>query len=126
MKNSGDLYRVLYVDDEFYNLVTFKAVFRKKFDILTASSGEEALPLLGERKIDLVITDFKMPKMTGLELLKKVKEKYPGIPGIVLTGYVDSVVKSKKRPDTLVQVVSKPWEEDNLAGVIRNALKSAS
>jgi len=64
-------YNILYVDDEDINLRQFKSVFRRDFNIFIANSGEEGLKILDEKNFDLIITDQRMPKMTGVEFLKK-------------------------------------------------------
>ena len=78
---------ILYVDDEIDNLTAFTAVMRRHYTITTASSGEEALALLKTKEFSLVISDQRMPKMTGVELFEQVKKLYPDIIRIILTGY---------------------------------------
>ena len=63
---------ILYVDDEENNLFSFKAVFRVKYQVFTAISGDEALKIMGEKPIEIIITDQRMPNMTGVEFLEKV------------------------------------------------------
>jgi len=69
---------ILYVDDEENNLFSFKAVFRIKYNVLTALSGDEALEILSKKQVHVIITDQRMPEMTGVEFLEKVLEKIPG------------------------------------------------
>ena len=65
-----DKIRVLYVDDEEFNLSSFKASFRRNFHIQTAISGPEAIEILKEHTFDIIITDQRMPEMTGIQLLE--------------------------------------------------------
>ena len=80
---------VLYVDDELNNLISFKAVFRIKYNVFTAISGEEAIKILSDTPINIIITDQRMPNMTGVEFLEKVIERFPDPVRILLTGYAD-------------------------------------
>jgi two-component system response regulator AtoC len=82
-------YPILVVDDEQDNLDAFRFNFRKTFDILTASGGQEALGILAEREVAVVITDQRMPRMTGIELLREVRERQPDAVGIILTAFTD-------------------------------------
>ena len=82
-------YNILYVDDEVGNLRVFQASFKKQYNVFIAESGAEALEVLAANNIQLVITDQKMPKMTGVELLERVVDLYPDIIKIILTGFTD-------------------------------------
>ena len=66
-------YNILYVDDEVDNLTAFTALLRRYYQITTAQSGEEALELLTQKEFALVISDQRMPKMTGVELFEAIK-----------------------------------------------------
>src|SRR5439155_3914750 len=82
-------YPILVVDDEQDNLDAFRFNFRKTFDILTATSGPDALAILAEKDVAVVVTDQRMPKMTGVELLREVRAKTPETVGIILTAFTD-------------------------------------
>ena len=82
-------YPILVVDDEQDNLDAFRFNFRKTFDILTATSGAEALVILAEKNVAVIVTDQRMPKMTGVELLREVRAKTPETVGIILTAFTD-------------------------------------
>ncbi len=118
-------YRILYVDDEKDNLTAFKAVLRRYYDILIAQSGEEALKILEEQAVDLVISDQRMPKMTGVELFEQVSVKYPDIIRMVLTGYsdmqsiIDAINKGKVN-----HFITKPWNVEELRLVLDKALET--
>jgi YesN/AraC family two-component response regulator len=79
---------LLYVDDEPLNLMLFEINFKKKFNVKTALSGESGLDILSSvPSIQVVITDMKMPGMSGIEFIKKAKEQFPEIVFFILTGY---------------------------------------
>src|SRR5690349_10065454 len=80
---------ILYVDDEENNLISFKATFRIKYNIMTAISGEEAKMILASKPVDIIITDQRMPNMTGVEFLESIIGEYPEPMRILLTGYAD-------------------------------------
>ena len=120
-------YSILYVDDEQDNLISFKAAFRRNFQIYIALSGAEAMEVLQTEKIDLVISDQRMPKMTGVELLEKVKLMYPNLIRMLTTGYtdmpatIDAINKGK-----IHRYIAKPWNVDELRVVLNNALETYS
>lgn len=115
---------ILYVDDEVINLRNFKALFRRKYKIFTAESGKEALELLQEQHIDVLVTDQMMPNMTGLELLKIVNTKYPDILLMILTGYSEmSVIKEAINECGIYCYLNKPWEKELLERTFERALE---
>ena len=75
-------YPILVVDDEQDNLDAFRFNFRKTFDIVTASGGAEALGVLQDREVAVVVTDQRMPRMTGVELLREVRVRQPDAVGM--------------------------------------------
>src|ERR1700748_2106431 len=106
---------ILYVDDEENNLFSFKAVFRIKYQVYTAISGEEALKILAEKPIQIVITDQRMPAMTGVELLEKVIPLYPDPIRLLLTGYADmNAVVDAINKGKIFHYLTKPWNEEEL------------
>lgn len=113
---------ILYVDDEVNNLVSFKAAFRIKYNIYIAISGEEAIKILDNNDINIIITDQRMPQMTGVEFLESILETHPDPMRILLTGYadmravVDAVNKGK-----IFHYLSKPWNEEELDLTITRA-----
>src|SRR6478752_6892089 len=80
---------VLYVDDEVNNLNSFKAAFRRDFEIYTASSVREGRKILDNNEIGVIITDQRMPGMTGIEFLESIIAIYPDTIRILLTGFSD-------------------------------------
>ena len=113
---------ILYVDDEMNNLVSFKATIRLKYNVFTANGGEEAIKILDENEMHIIITDQRMPGMTGVEFLERIIEKHPDPMRILLTGYsdlnavIDAVNKGK-----IFHYLSKPWNEEELEQTIQRA-----
>ncbi|MDB5031644.1 response regulator [Mucilaginibacter sp.] len=113
---------VLYVDDEENNLFSFKATFRIKYNILTAISGDAALKLMEEKPVEIIITDQRMPAMTGVEFLEKVIEKFPDPIRILLTGYADmGAVVDAVNKGKIFHYLTKPWNEEELDMTIDRA-----
>ncbi|SEM83034.1 Response regulator receiver domain-containing protein [bacterium A37T11] len=113
---------ILYVDDEANNLISFKAVFRMKYDVYTAISGQEAMAILKEKPINIIITDQRMPGMTGVEFLEEVLKIYPDPMRILLTGYADMVaVIDAVNRGKIFHYLTKPWIEEELDKTITNA-----
>ncbi|HEY0056765.1 MAG TPA: response regulator [Pedobacter sp.] len=113
---------VLYVDDEENNLISFKANFRIKYNVLTALSGDEAMSILEKKHVDVIITDQRMPNMTGVEFLEKVLEKNEEPMRILLTGYADmNAVVDAVNKGKIFHYLSKPWNEEELDMTIKRA-----
>lgn len=114
---------ILYVDDELVNLNVFKATFRRDYDIFTANSAQEAMEILRKQSIDLIISDQRMPKMTGVEFLKWSLAEYPHAIRIILTGFSDTeaIIRAINECD-IYRYITKPWDIEEM----RLALKKAS
>ena len=118
------MYRILVVDDEKNYLVVLEALLRSEgYDVLTADSGAAALRLTEDDEPDMVVTDMKMPRMTGTELIGKLKERYPELPVIVMTafGTVENAVEAMKLGAT--DYIAKPFENQELLLTIEKSLK---
>lgn len=107
---------VLIVDDEklIQNLLS-RAVEREGLKAITASSGEEALDLLDKYKVKLVISDISMPGMNGLELLVKIKEKYPTLPVLLITGHAGQYTKEEVLAAGADSYITKPFKNIEIA-----------
>lgn len=106
---------VLYVDDEQDNLFSFKATFRLKYNVLTAVSAEEAFRTLESDLVHIIISDQRMPQMTGVEFLEKVQSLYPDAVRLLLTGYADmNVVIDAVNKGKIFHYLTKPWNEEEL------------
>jgi len=113
---------ILFIDDEENNLISFRAVFRMKYTVLTATDAAEAMRILDTEPVEIIITDQRMPNVTGTEFLEKVLEKYPDPMRILLTGYSDiaAVIEAVNR-GKIFHYLTKPWNEDLLDSTIQNA-----
>ena len=116
---------LLYVDDEENNLMSFKATFRLKYNVTIASSAADAMKLLEKKSFEIIITDQRMPNMTGIEFLEKVLEKYPDPIRILLTGYTDmTAVIDAVNKGKIYHYLSKPWSEEVLDAAIQKAYEA--
>ncbi len=119
---------VLFVDDEISILSTLKRLLRnEEYQLLTASSAEEGLKLLNTEKVDIVISDMRMPNIDGAEFLEQVKFKHPHIGRMIMSGFADleSVVKAINKGD-INQFISKPWDNDTLKQVVKDHLPQSN
>ncbi len=107
---------ILYIDDEVNNLQSFKATFRLKYNIYIAISGEEAKEVLKNNSdIEIIITDQRMPNMTGVEFLESILEEHPEPIRILLTGYADlNAVIDAVNKGKIFHYLSKPWNEEEI------------
>lgn len=149
-------YTILYVDDEEYNLTTFKGIFRRDYNILTAQSGAEAIDLLRRHgtttsatgttsgnidasgletpdkaggdsalgTIDLIITDQRMPEMTGIEFLATVIPEFPETLRMILTGFSDvEAIIAAINTGHVYRYITKPWDEKEMKMTLDGALE---
>jgi two-component system NtrC family response regulator len=115
---------LLVVDDEKnYLLVLKELLVDEGYEVLTAQSGANALAMLNETELDLVVTDMKMPGMSGLELLEKLKQKDPQLPVVMMTafGTVEKAVEAMKKG--AFDYISKPFDNESLKKTVATALK---
>jgi two-component system, NtrC family, response regulator HupR/HoxA len=117
-------YELLLVDDELANLQKLQRTFMNQYNVHLAQSGEEALRTLHNTPIDAIITDQRMPSMTGMELLELSQKKFPTIVRIVLTGFTDvddliAAINTGK----VQKYITKPWEPDDLRLAVQDALE---
>jgi DNA-binding NtrC family response regulator len=115
--------KIIVVDDEPANLRVLERLLRQDYQVITAESGEEALRQLGHHDAALLITDQRMPGMTGVELLKQTATIRPHMVRIILTGYtdVDTLVEAINS-GLVYQHVTKPWNNEELRMTVRRAL----
>lgn len=115
---------VLYLDDEENNLFSFKATFRFKYNVFTALTGAEALDIIRKNDIQIIITDQRMPEMTGVEFLERVIEIKPDPMRILLTGYTDmGAVVDAINKGKIFHYLNKPWREEELTETISRAFE---
>jgi DNA-binding NtrC family response regulator len=115
---------VLVVDDETDNLDAFRFNFGRAFKLLLAGSGEEALALARQHDVAVIVTDQRMPKMTGLDLLKAAREIRPDAVGIIVTAFTDvDVLIESINLGRIYRYVTKPWDSKELRGVLTHAVE---
>lgn len=115
---------ILCVDDESDNVDALERLFRRKYNVLKATSGAEALKLVKEHPITLIITDQRMPNMTGTEFLEKSMRFLPNAMRILLTGYtdIDSVIAAINNGQ-VYRYVTKPWDPHDLSNAVDKAVE---
>jgi len=116
--------RLLIVDDEPDMLDFLERVFRADYTIVRASSAEEALAELGRAKFSLVITDQKMPHITGVELLERIGERYPSLVKVLLSGFTE-VPEIQRAVDRcgIHNYVVKPVDSEKLRAAVDEAIE---
>jgi DNA-binding NtrC family response regulator len=115
---------VLVVDDEQDNLDAIRFNFGKSFQLLLAGSGEEALALARQHEVAVIVTDQRMPRMTGLELLKAARELRPDAVGIIVTAFTDvDVLIEAINLGRIYRYVTKPWDSKELRGILAHAIE---
>ncbi|HKE18588.1 MAG TPA: sigma-54 dependent transcriptional regulator [Kofleriaceae bacterium] len=117
-------YAVLVVDDEQDNLDAFRFNFKRSFTILCAQSGQEALELLQGNDVAVIVTDQRMPKMTGLELLREALAVRPDAVGTILTAFTDvDVLIEAINQGQIYRYITKPWDAKEVRGVLVQAIE---
>src|ERR1700760_3403442 len=117
-------YKIMVVDDEPANLRLLERLFRRDYRVLTATSGADALKLLEQHDVALLITDQRMPGMTGIELLKRTAEFRPHMVRIILTGYTDmGALVEAINCGQVYRYVTKPWSNDDLRQTVARAVE---
>lgn len=115
-------FKILYIDDEVQNLNSFKATFRRDFEIFTAINTREAHQILKNHTVQIIITDQKMPEITGIEFFKQIIDIYPDPIRILLTGYTDiDALADAINIGNIYRYITKPWNELELRNAIKNA-----
>jgi putative nucleotidyltransferase with HDIG domain len=114
---------VLFVDDEVNILKALQRLLRSEhMNVLCASRAQEALELLDKQACQVVVTDQRMPEMSGVDLLSQVRQRFPDIVRMMLTGYteMDVAVDAINRGE-IYRLITKPWNDDELRATIRQA-----
>jgi DNA-binding NtrC family response regulator len=113
---------ILVVDDETEILFSLRALLRRDFEVHTAESGAQALEVLHQHPVHVIMTDQRMPQMTGVELLSRARGECPEAIRIIFTGYADlkAVIDAVNRGE-IYRYLTKPWDPDELCAVLREA-----
>ncbi len=115
---------ILFVDDEKENLLSFKALFRRKYAILVAENAEEAMEKVEQFPVRLVLSDQRMPGMQGLELLEWVQNYDQDIVRMLISGSISVENKLEAMDEGLIHNwVEKPWKVSELEEMISEAWK---
>jgi|GEM_PF-4408858 len=115
--------RVLIVDDEPNVVASIRRVCKgQDFEVLTASSGQEALAVLESTEVQVLLSDQRMPEMTGDALFEMVERAYPYISKVLITGYsaMESITRSVNN-GAVYKIIYKPWHNDDLLAIIQDA-----
>ena len=118
-------YKLLCVDDEANILSALRRMLTLEgFQVLTAASGAEALTLMQQHDVDVLITDMQMPQMNGAQLLGEVRQAHPQTMRLLLTGAADvnSAIAAVNQGE-IYRYLTKPWHDDELIGVVRSAIE---
>ncbi len=125
MNRNQQLPPILYIDDERDNLTVFYSTFRRDYNVLLASSGQEGIEIIKKHEIKLVITDQRMPGMTGTEFLEKIIPDYPDCIRIILTGFSDiAAVIQAINKGRVYRYITKPWDREEMKITIDNGLET--
>ena len=114
--------KILVVDDEGIVLESCRRVLVDRFDVMTASSADAALDVLRRETIEMILLDIKMPGKDGMSLLKEVKEKWPNIPVIVMSGYATPETVEQVSRTEAATFIAKPFTPDELVKVVAEVI----
>ncbi len=122
MTDNSKKYSVLFVDDEKRILTALRSIFRREYDVHIANSGKEALDILANNNINVIVSDQRMPNMLGNELLAEVHKNYPNTMRLLLTGFMDkeAIVKTINEGE-IYRFINKPWRNDEIHEIIAEA-----
>jgi DNA-binding NtrC family response regulator len=111
--------KIIYIDDEELNLVLFKSSFKRIYDVFATSSQMLALDLIDKEDIKVIITDYKMPIMNGMELIERIKAQKPETVCMIMSAYLenDNLIDHSK----VYEYISKPYNRDHLCNLIEKA-----
>jgi DNA-binding NtrC family response regulator len=116
---------VLFVDDEEKILTSLeRGLLDESYRTLFANSGKKALEILEKKEVHVIVTDMRMPEMSGLELLKIVREKYPHIVRMVLSGYTQiTTLLTAINQGEIFKFITKPWKlEEEFKSAVQQAI----
>ena len=118
--------RVLFVDDEPRVLTTMRMLFRAHYEVYFAEGGSQALELLRKQPVDVVVSDQRMPGMSGIELLRAARDLNPNAMRILLTGYSDlNAIIGSINEGEIFRFVNKPWSNEDLSTTVARAVTAA-
>jgi DNA-binding NtrC family response regulator len=113
---------ILVVDDEPEILFSLRGLLRRDFEVHTAESGSEAIEILRRQPVHVIMTDQRMPEMTGVELMSQVQGEWPDAIRMVFTGYADiKAVIDAINLGHIFRYITKPWDPEELQAVLQQA-----
>ncbi|MEK9712206.1 MAG: sigma-54 dependent transcriptional regulator [Thalassolituus sp.] len=115
---------ILIIDDEIRSLETLRRILDEDFDVKTASTVTEARAILAQEWVQIVLCDQRMPEITGVEFLKQIRDEWPDVIRMVISGYTDSAdIISAVNDAGIYQYITKPWQPDSLILTLKNATR---
>lgn len=116
-------FTVLYVDDEKANLRSFKSVFRRTYNVLTADNPLEGIDIVKSNNINIVVSDHRMPELVGTDFLREVYQHDSKIKRIILSGFVKKEDLQEANNDFGIHAfIAKPWNFDNVQTIFYKLL----
>jgi len=120
-----DIYNILVVDDEVSNLNALQRALRHEYNVFTATNGEDALSVMEKNNIALIMADYRMPGITGIELLEKARQKHPDTIRVILTAYTDKELLMDAINAAHVHgYLVKPWEPEEVKSTIKKGIEA--
>ena len=114
---------ILFVDDEERIVNQLRIIFRQKYNVYTATSGQEALQILKAQSIDVLVSDQRMPGMLGIELLCEVRKYSPQTMRMLLTGYSDlAAIVGSVNEGEVFRFINKPWDHNDIQSIVADAV----
>lgn len=121
-KLSANTPSVLYLDDNAPNRQAFQAAFRKEFKVLLATTAEEAMEVLANNTVHVLITDQRMPGTSGSEVLRWVRDRYPAVRRMLVTAYADlQAIVDALNQGGVCYYIQKPWDEESVRRAVSTA-----
>jgi DNA-binding NtrC family response regulator len=113
--------KIIYIDDDKINIELFEINFKKKYDVFVALNPIEGLEIIKNEDIKVIVTDYKMPIMNGMELINHVKKIQPNSICMILSGYLESEVVTDKTK--VFKYIMKPYKREEMMQNIEDAFK---
>jgi len=122
-KFNGNKPVILVIDDELGPRESIRIVFKNKYNVLTAASGDEGIEILKTKKVDIIILDLKMPKKNGIDVLAEIRKYNKIVPVIILTGYGDMETAKKAMKYGIIEFITKPFEIPELEKIVAKGIE---